>query len=795
MSSMTYERLHAPADVTLAAQQACAAIAPNWPLDRSIAVNPYWMLREHTFAAVAEEMRLLAGSRMTMPLPYYKEQWDAGIITQNDLDAANAEAQAGFGLEELLHALHHQDEFSAIPLYSDMLDRRRNADHQTLWREHITTQISQCCASFFDQFQADWRLNKSDSLYRYWLETITSDRGGALLMGDSSWRKRSHELPSSSEELLNRAADCFALPPDQLVRWFRASLERIHGWASWCAFLAWQANLHQEQDPGFLYELLAVRIAWELILWDGNTSPRSALTEWQRTWHADLSQPLPDSHKIAQVWLRAHEISYQRELKDALEKPTVSQQSTPEVQAIFCIDVRSEPVRRHIEWAHPGYETIGFAGFFGIPMNYQPLGAREPMPHLPGLFAGQYLGSDSTGDAARDADLRKLSITQNAQSWLRSWHGRLPASSFDLVETEGPLKLLTLWKQSFGSGKPALNSAKGADPDLHIELDATIEEKAGMAARLLRATGLHRRIAPAVLVVGHTARTTNNPQASALDCGACCGQNGLTNARALTSILNDPLVRRALNANGVAIPDATIFVAGVHNTTINTITLDPRDRARLARDTAIHVEAVLEDACASARQESAIADSNGSDSSFIGSLTKRAFDWAELRPEWGLVNNACLIVGPRERTRGLDLKGRSFLHEYDVEDDVDGYLLAQILSGPMVVANWINLQYFASCVDPTLFGSGNKTLHNVVGGHIGVFEGNGGDLRIGLARQSVHDGQRWRHDPIRLTVVVYASRTHVEAALHSQEVAQQLVRGKWLYLFAKDGEKLERICC
>ena len=26
-----------------------------------------------------------------------------------------------------------------------------------------------------------------------------------------------------------------------------------------------------------------------------------------------------------------------------------------------------------------------------------------------------------------------------------------------------------------------------------------------------------------------------------------------------------------------------------------------------------------------------------------------------------------------------------------------------------------------------------------------MFEGNGGDLRIGLAQQSLHDGQRWVH--------------------------------------------------
>lgn len=38
--------------------------------------------------------------------------------------------------------------------------------------------------------------------------------------------------------------------------------------------------------------------------------------------------------------------------------------------------------------------------------------------------------------------------------------------------------------------------------------------------------------------------------------------------------------------------------------------------------------------------------------------------------------------------------------------------------------------------------------------NLGVFEGNGSDLRIGLSRQSLADGERWVHEPLRLTVVI-----------------------------------------
>ena len=129
-----------------------------------------------------------------------------------------------------------------------------------------------------------------------------------------------------------------------------------------------------------------------------------------------------------------------------------------------------------------------------------------------------------------------------------------------------------------------------------------------------------------------------------------------------------------------------------------------------------------------------------------------------MRPEWGLAGNAAFIVAPRERSRHIDLEGRAFLHDYRFEDDKDHAILEAIMTGPLVVAHWINFQYYASTVDNARYGCGNKVLHNIVGGHLGVFEGNGGDLRIGLSLQSLHDGERWVHAPLRLAVFIEAPR-------------------------------------
>jgi uncharacterized protein YbcC (UPF0753/DUF2309 family) len=111
----------------------------------------------------------------------------------------------------------------------------------------------------------------------------------------------------------------------------------------------------------------------------------------------------------------------------------------------------------------------------------------------------------------------------------------------------------------------------------------------------------------------------------------------------------------------------------------------------------------------------------------------------------------------------------------------------------MIVAHWINMQYYGSTVDNRRYGSGNKLLHNVVGGRIGVFEGNGGDLRIGLPWQSIHNGAEWQHTPLRLTVVIDAPTSWIEAVIERHEIVRQLVENRWLYLFRLDEAGLERI--
>jgi uncharacterized protein YbcC (UPF0753/DUF2309 family) len=166
-------------------------------------------------------------------------------------------------------------------------------------------------------------------------------------------------------------------------------------------------------------------------------------------------------------------------------------------------------------------------------------------------------------------------------------------------------------------------------------------------------------------------------------------------------------------------------------------------------------------------------------------LSRRARDWAEVRPEWGLTGCQAFVAAPRSRTAGRDLGGRIFLHNYLWREDEDFSVLELIMTAPVIVASWISLQYYGSTVAPQVFGAGNKLLHNITGG-MGVVEGNGGLLRGGVPWQSIHDGENFVHEPLRMTVAIEAPREAITAVLERHPDVRKLFDNRWLHLFALD---------
>ncbi len=90
---------------------------------------------------------------------------------------------------------------------------------------------------------------------------------------------------------------------------------------------------------------------------------------------------------------------------------------------------------------------------------------------------------------------------------------------------------------------------------------------------------------------------------------------------------------------------------------------------------------------------------------------------------------------------------------------------------------------------PAAFGGGNKLIHNVVGG-IGVVEGNGGTLRAGLPRQTLHDGEHPAHEALRLTVFFEAPVEAITGVLHKHDGLRALFDNGWLHLLALENGQI-----
>ncbi|MDV7397064.1 putative inorganic carbon transporter subunit DabA, partial [Arthrospira platensis SPKY1] len=101
------------------------------------------------------------------------------------------------------------------------------------------------------------------------------------------------------------------------------------------------------------------------------------------------------------------------------------------MQAAFCIDVRSEVYRRALEAQHPGIQTLGFAGFFGLPLSYEPADSPLKRPQLPGLLAPTLRVCES-GNTQEDLPGRAARLNRQSR-WQEAWSS--PTAAFSLVES------------------------------------------------------------------------------------------------------------------------------------------------------------------------------------------------------------------------------------------------------------------------------------------------------------------------------------------------------------------------
>lgn len=780
-------------------RKACKKIAPVWPLANFVAVNPYLGFSQQKFDTTAQQLSSVAGIEMTLPVSFYQKKWLEGRIVREDIEAALAKKSALLkNADAFLSSLDKTEEaHPSSPTINTFIDVAAQVTKKD-WNRFVVSRISAWAASYFDNGQATWiAADQQAGLFMAWKMEAEVDRTPEF-SGLKNFRKAVIALPNDPLEALQAALQILELSEQHLDHYFYRLLLRVGGWSAYVARLDWDSELYGGKD-GKLIEFLAVLSCWEACLLQCIDQPELS-ARWKEAKQTEIPSGINQQLAEKLIWQEAFDIASQRELIAKFQQLKVARPEKKEqlkAQAIFCIDVRSEVFRRNLELTDQGIETIGFAGFFAFPINFIPLAHATGEAQCPVLLKTGPTVLEEIPDAKvnRDAYKKRILGYQVAQLWKSFKSGAV--SCFSFVSPLGLSYLPKLFTDAFGltrpvphptrSGLPAsVEQQKSISLEVATHQDQTVgiplEQRIQMAKNALNAMSLNENFARFVLIVGHGSTTVNNPHATGLDCGACGGRTGEANAKVAAAVLNDKNVREQLKLENISIPNETVFLACLHDTTTDEISIYneydvPSQLVKKLPD----LKKSLAKAGHASRTERALRMSI--DGSVDAAIKTRSKDWSQVRPEWGLAGCNAFVVAPRERTKQLNLGGQSFLHSYDWKKDQGFSILELIMTAPMVVTNWINLQYYASTVDNKHFGAGNKTLHNVTAG-VGVLEGYSGDLRVGLPIQSIHDGENYQHEPVKLNVIIEAPIAAMSAILEKHASVRNLCDNGWLHLLA-----------
>ncbi|PQJ75626.1 DUF2309 domain-containing protein [Polaribacter gangjinensis] len=740
--------------ISTAIQQSAKVIGKTWPLYSFVTSNPLsGYEKSHFNEAVLKANKYLQATVFPKPA-VFREAIQSGEIEIKILSDLLVENQ-----------LHETPAFYLNQMKNESSEKL-NANHE------LDSIMAKWLAAFMDEGLAEWQMpGKKKGFYTAWRK---------LAAFDSSLKiKNTNDIPKTSTEALTEVLKDFSA--EQYEEVFTQHLAALPGWTGYINYRTEVASNWQKEYPIDLEQYLAVR------LWIAK-SKNIPLLENKALEKSDQDA------QIKYVWLKAWEKSWQKKMVQTINATPISENksSRPNAQLVFCIDTRSELIRRHIE-AQGNYETYGYAGFFGIAMDYTNLEDDITRKSCPPIVGSAYQVSEIAEVGQQEkmtAYKKKNEVSRFKEYFLKRMKNMLP-STFGFVEISGLFYGFSLIGRTLSSGflyrskqKNKNSFEKIAAPKIqctgnHTE-DIPLADKVAIVKSAFDLTGW-KNFAPLVIFAGHGSHTANNPFGSSLDCGACAASPGRHNARMLAKLANLNEVREVLSKeHHLTIPSHTVFIGAEHNTTTDEIEIF---------DTAVpdsHQQKLQElKNSLKIAQETATKDRLGVENS-VSLAEKKANDWGETRPEWGLAKNAGFIVAPRAITKSSNLHSRCFLHSYDWEKDITGKALEGIMQGPMVVTQWINNHYYFATVDNKTFGGGTKITHNITG-KFGVVQGNGGDLKMGLPLQSLCEtDSKMYHQPLRLSVLINAPLPRIIDILSRNENLKSLLDNEWIYLLVMD---------
>ena len=656
-----------------------SVVAPVWPLKDYVAVNPFAGVSHRSFLNARSFLRQFSDAEMLMPIEYFAAEFARGAFGAADVESAADELAAtgvtpSLSVSQIIQNLEalgvsKQGDETRGSLFQNhrsirTIAERANNEMSIDWCEAITEEISKYCAAHYDEEQVAWSSPTANlSLYQAWRATAVNDFNIEIL-GLDGFRKFVSELPDTPEAAIARSLKLLEVPPLLWSKFLLCQAYSIPGWSAWTKYQSsWTSNARAAND---LVGLLAIRLAYDAALAKAKSLRINwaSLIEFTSSAIDGCSDLQGGDTIVRYVLLRASEIAYRGRLLSAITGREEVQSKTNDrklAQMVFCIDVRSERIRRQLESLSDDIETFGFAGFFGMPFEFAAMGQARGNLQLPVLLKPQFKVHEGIQESDSSDEVAAINQRQQSHTWRKLWKlfKSSSVSSFSFVESAGVLagaqlfcRAMNTVVQKVGGQRHEWFGGRQVEvgPTLRglCQQGITTSRQADIAEAMLRNLGLTKNFAELVVLCGHACQTENNPLAAGLDCGACGGHSGEPNAKFAALLLNQPYIRNTLAERGIQIPADTYFLAALHNTTTDHISIFDLKSVPMQQRAALQA---LLNSCEMATRRVQAERAPLLSSKSIAAVSQRANDWSEVRPEWGLAGNAAFIVARREVTK------------------------------------------------------------------------------------------------------------------------------------------------
>ncbi len=740
------------------------------------------------------------GARSYLPMQDYQKRYREGRIKDDAINwALDRDDIPAFQKVKIRQALFAEQDNSHYPPVSLANHGIRNA-----WLNHIELELNtlvhpilfRLLGNFLDQGISRWTLPKENE--SFWDCIGRLSHNSLLPLYPFSHPAIQGLLLSSTDQAIFDCLHRIVGSEDLYEQYILEMLLAHPGWAGMVHIIEHNPKALLAARKISVKELIAVELVCELAFLRKKKGFHFAkvvdIKLPKGTTLLKEGMPEPNIPITLKVWHEAMEWSLYKELLTAIKsKPqsTINQKPQQTTQAFFCIDDRECSIRRYLEELDPNVETFGAAGFFGIDFLYQGLDDAYPVAQCPIIITPKHLVKETSTKPDSEAENKTEKLTKlhfKSHSVFRGWLytqtlglGYAFRMAWDVFSPDSKLpKIKKLSEVKVHSHLHLLRENENPTEEGYL-LGFSYPEMADRIGGLLTNIGLTQNFAPLVVVVAHGSSSVNNPHFAAYDCGACSGKPGAPNARAFAWMANQIEVRRILADRGILIPEATQFVAALHNTSRDEV--DYFDEHLLAPESVPALDAfkvtMLNALERNARERCRwfeLSPGTKSISAAHDHVGARASSIFEPRPEYNHSNNLYAIIGRRQLTRNLFMDRRAFLHSYNPDTDPSGNILVRILSAVIPVCGGINLEYLFSRVDNSVYGAGTKLPHNVIG-LLGVANGVEGDLRTGLPQQMIEV-----HEPARLLIIIEQTCDTIDKTIANLGDLREWLDNDWVRL-------------